>query len=53
MAHPMCVEYASSHHPSRMERLSVPFMAAFMPLVPLASSGRRGVFSHRSLPEVR
>ena len=33
-----------------MERVGVPFMAAFMPDVPLASMGRRGVFSQTSQP---
>ncbi len=31
-------------------KLSTPFIAAFMPLVPLASSGRRGVLSQTSDP---
>ena len=30
-----------------------PFMAAFMPLVPDASSGRRGLLSHTSTPWTR
>ena len=40
----------SSHQPSRMLQLSAPLSAAFMPDVPHASSGRRGVFSHTSQP---
>ena len=43
----------SGHQPSRTERFSTPFIAAFMPEVPLASSGRRGVLSHTSQPRVR
>jgi hypothetical protein len=33
-----------------MLRLSAPLNAAFMPLVPLASIGRRGVLSQTSTP---
>jgi hypothetical protein len=35
-----------------MLTLGTPFMAAFMPLVPLASSGRIGLLSHTSQPRV-
>src|SRR5512136_2532308 len=41
----------SIHQPSRTLRLGTPFSAAFMPLVPDASNGFCGVFSHRSTPE--
>ena len=34
----------------RIEQLSTPLRAAFMPLVPHASIGRRGVFNHTSQP---
>ena len=34
-----------------MLKLRQPLTAAFMPLVPEASSGRRGLFSHTSQPE--
>src|SRR5918993_742229 len=40
----------SGHQPSRMLTFSTPFMAAFMPDVPDASSGRRGLLSHTSAP---
>ena len=33
--------------------LSTPLAAAFIPLVPLASNGRRGGFSHTSAPCTR
>ena len=42
----------SIHQPSRILKLGTPFSAAFMPLVPEASKGRCGVFSHRSTPLV-
>ena len=49
IAHPVTPSMqASIHHPSRMLRLSTPLSAAFMPLVPDASSGGKGVLSHRS-----
>src|SRR5580765_838910 len=35
----------SIHQPSRMLKLGTPLNAAFMPLVPEASSGRNGVLS--------
>src|SRR5918999_4091311 len=41
----------SIHQPSRTLKLGIPFKAAFMPLVPEASWGLWGVFSHRSTPE--
>ena len=50
MAQPLVPSNISSHQPSRIEQLSAPLSAAFSPLVPLASMGRRGVFSHTSLP---
>ncbi len=40
----------SAHHPSRMLQLSAPLKAAFIPDVPQASCGRRGVFSQTSHP---
>ena len=43
----------SAHQPSPMLRCGTPLIAAFMPLVPLASSGLRGVFSHTSHPCTR
>ena len=43
----------SSHQPSSTEQLTTPFMAAFMPLVPDASSGRRGLLSQTSTPWTR
>ena len=42
--------YASAHQPSSSERFSPPFASTFIPLVPLASHGRRGVFTHTSTP---
>ena len=50
MAHPLRPSKHSSHHPSRMLQLRAPLRAAFIPLVPHASSGRRGVFNHTSQP---
>src|SRR5512145_857617 len=43
--------HPSIHQPSSTERLGTPFRAAFMPLVPEASSGRNGVLSHTSEPD--
>ena len=40
----------SAHQPSPMLRCGTPLMPAFMPLVPLASSGLRGVLSQTSQP---
>ena len=50
IAHPFSPSNSSSHQPSRIEQLRAPFSAAFSPLVPHASCGRRGVFSHTSQP---
>ena len=50
MAQPFSPLNISSHQPSRIEQLSAPFRAAFMPDVPHASCGRRGVLSHTSAP---
>ena len=44
---------ASSHQPSSVLRLRPPLASAFMPLVPLASDGRNGVFSQISDPCTR
>src|SRR5258706_8122535 len=53
MDHPVIPSMCpSTHQPSRMLRLGTPFSAAFIPLVPEASSGYCGVFSHKSTPEV-
>ena len=53
MAHPVTPSMQPSiHQPSRIDRLGTPFSAAFMPLVPEASYGRRGVFTHTSTPAV-
>ncbi len=38
--------WPSTHQPSSTDRLGTPLNAAFMPLVPEASSGGSGVFSH-------
>jgi hypothetical protein len=53
MAQPFSPSYISSHQPSRIDRLSPPFSADFMPLVPHASSGRSGLFSQTSQPPYR
>ncbi len=50
MAQPMPSVYQSAHQPSRIEQLSTPLRAAFSPLVPQASWGRMGLFSHTSQP---
>ena len=50
IAQPFSPSYISSHQPSSTERFSEPLMAAFMPEVPQASSGRSGLFSHTSQP---
>jgi len=50
IAQPPVASPASSNHPSRMLRFSTPLMPAFIPLVPQASSPRRGVFNHTSTP---
>jgi hypothetical protein len=41
---------ASAHQPASTETFRAPLAAAFIPLVPLASRGRRGVLSHTSTP---
>ena len=43
----------SAHHPSPTLRCGTPFNDAFMPLVPLASSGLRGLLSQTSQPATR
>src|SRR5215203_4487043 len=53
IAKPLWPSYASAHHPSRMDRFRPPFSTTFCPLVPEASSGRRGVLSHTSTPCTR
>jgi hypothetical protein len=40
----------SSHQPSSTDRLRQPLSAAFIPLVPQASSGLSGLFSQMSQP---
>ena len=50
MAQPLCSSWNSAHQPSRIDRLSEPLRAAFMPEVPHASSGRSGLLSHTSVP---
>ena len=45
--------HPSGHQPSRTLKFRQPFMAAFIPDVPDASIGRRGVLSHTSQPRVR
>jgi len=47
---PTSGEYASAHQPSNSERLMPPLTSTFMPLVPLASQGRRGVLIQTSNP---
>ena len=50
MAQPFSPSYHSSHQPSRIERLSPPLSADFIPDVPQASNGRSGLFSQTSQP---
>ena len=50
MAQPTSGAYASAHQPSSSERFRPPFTSTFMPLVPLASQGRRGVLIQTSTP---
>ena len=50
MTNPASSWGASSHQPSRTDRLSAPFIAAFIPEVPDASRGRSGVFNQTSHP---
>ena len=52
MAKPLAPSWPSRHQPSRMLRLRPPWQPTFWPLVPQASSGRRGVFSQTSHPEI-
>ena len=42
--------HPSTHQPSSTLSEGTPLNAAFMPLVPLASSGSSGVFSQTSTP---
>ena len=50
MAQPLSSSWNSAHQPSRIDRLRAPLSAAFMPEVPHASRGRRGLFSQMSQP---
>src|ERR1041384_4595477 len=50
---PSVVAVISFVPPSITLTLSTPFMAAFRPLVPHASSGGRGLFSQMSTPWVK
>ena len=47
---PVRTVVASAHQPSSTLRFRPPLITAFIPLVPLASSGGRGRFSHTSQP---
>src|SRR5215469_11428337 len=52
MAHPVTPSMQpSTHQPSSTLRLGTPLSAAFIPLVPDASRGGCGVFSHTSAPD--
>ena len=53
ISHPFWPVYPSAHQPSPIDMCGVPLTAAFMPLVPLASSGLRGLFSQTSQPCTR
>src|SRR3981189_2346344 len=53
MAKPFRPSYASAHQPSSTERFKPPFKTTFWPLVPEASSGRRGLLSQTSTPCVK
>ena len=53
IAQPVSWAYPSHHQPSSTERFSAPFAAAFIPEVPDASRGRRGVLSQTSHPATR
>src|SRR6266542_823675 len=53
ISQPFCPVYPSAHHPSPILRCGTPLIDAFMPLVPLASSGLRGLFIHTSHPCTR
>jgi len=50
IAQPFSPSYISSHQPSSTERFREPLMAAFIPEVPQASSGRSGLLSQTSHP---
>ncbi len=50
MAQPLRPLNASGHQPSSTLKFSPPLGGSFIPLVPLASSGRSGLFSHKSTP---
>ncbi len=50
MAQPKSGWNHSSHQPSSTDRLRHPLSAAFIPLVPHASSGLSGLFSQTSQP---
>src|SRR4029078_4496647 len=52
-AHPSFGLYASAHQPSSSDRLIPPLTSTFIPLVPLASHGRRGVLIQTSTPWTR
>jgi len=53
MAHPLIRDLQTSlHHPSSTLMFTPPLKQTFIPLVPLASRGRRGVFSQTSVPRV-
>ena len=53
MVQPLSPSAPSGHQPSAIDRLSTPLAAAFMPLVPLASSMRVGVLTQTSTPCTR
>ena len=50
MSQPFSPVKPSAHQPSPMLRCGTPLADAFMPLVPLASSGLRGLFIQTSHP---
>ena len=51
MPQPLSAAQASAHQPSSTLRFRRPFTAAFIPEVPLASSGAMGLLSQTSTPE--
>jgi hypothetical protein len=51
IAHPVTLRHVPNHQPSSTLKFGTPLWVAFMPLVPEASKGRRGVLSHRSHPD--
>jgi hypothetical protein len=53
MAQPFSPLKPSSHQPSRMLTDGIPLIAAFIPDVPEASIGRRGLLSQMSTPPTR